>query len=75
MPRLTNEQAIEVARNAVKDCVTLQAGSPIRVEAHEKQIIVTFVHILPPGTRGPDYDAKVTIDAKSAAVLQLLVGS
>ena len=72
---VTHVQAVDIARKAIKDSVTLQSGSPIKVEAKGKHIIVTFVHVLPPGTRGPDYGAEVTIDAESAAVLQILVGS
>jgi hypothetical protein len=36
---------------------------------------VTFPHQNAPGVRGPDFDAQVTIDARTGKVLQILAGS
>lgn len=72
---VTKEQAIEIARQDIKEVVSLQAGSPIRVEQSKDCWVVTFVHVLPPGTRGPDYDAQVTVDRTTGAVVKILVAS
>jgi len=69
---LTREESIEIARQAIAGKVELQEGAPIEVEFRGKHYIVTFVHYTPPHMLGPDYDAKVTIDAESGAVIEIL---
>jgi uncharacterized membrane protein YkoI len=72
---ITRAEAVDIARKAIEGKVTLQSGSPIEVDLKDDRFTVVFVHLLPPGTRGPDYDAKVTIDASSGEVLSLLGSS
>lgn len=69
---LTAEECIEIARGAIAGKVELQEGAPINVERRDKKYIVTFVHNTPPHMLGPDYDARVTIDAESAEVIEIL---
>jgi hypothetical protein len=71
---LTQDEAIEVARRAIAGKVELQKGSHVTVERKGDAYVVTFVRIDPPGTRGPDYDARVTIDADTGKVTELLGG-
>ncbi|MBM3744503.1 MAG: hypothetical protein FJW34_01750 [Acidobacteria bacterium] len=73
--RISASEATAIARNAAAGKVNLQEGSPVRVDHREDRYVVTFVHLLPPGIRGPDYDAEVTIDDQTGEVLKLLGGS
>lgn len=72
---LTNEEAIAIARQAIKGKTKLQKGSPVTIQRKGGACVVTFVHINPPGTLGPDYDARVTIDTQTRTVTELLGGS
>jgi uncharacterized membrane protein YkoI len=73
--RISESEATAIARNAIAGKVDLQDGAPVRVDHRQDRYIVTFVHRLPPGIRGPDYDAEVTIDDQTGEVLKLLGGS
>ena len=72
---ITRDEAIEIAKKAIEDGIATVPDAPIEVAYQDDQAIVTFVCILPPGTRGPDYDAQVTMDACSGEVLEVLAGS
>jgi len=72
---ITSDEAIEIARRATVGKATLQEGAPIHVERKGDRFVVVFVHHNPPGVRGPDYDAKVTIDADAGHVIQILGAS
>ncbi|MBW4644930.1 MAG: PepSY domain-containing protein [Goleter apudmare HA4340-LM2] len=72
---ITQDQAIEIAKQEIQGKVEPQQDAPIKVELKDNRYIVVFEHINPPGTRGPDYDAKVTIDGNSGKVLEILGGS
>ena len=69
---LTEEECIEIARHAIAGKVDLQEGAPIKVERRDKKYIVTFVHNTPSHMLGPDYDARITIDAESGEVIEIL---
>ena len=69
------EKALTIARQAIVGYVKLQKGSPVTVKREGDKYVVTFVHIHPPGTRGADYDARVTVDAATWKVVEFLVGS
>jgi hypothetical protein len=71
---LTASDAIEIANKAIEGKVELQEGSPITTTHQRGRYIVTFVHINPPGVRGADYDARVTINAQTGEVLEILGG-
>lgn len=71
---LTESEAIAIARRALVGKVTPQDGAPVVVDTEGDRLIVTFVHHNPPGVRGPDYDARVTLDRRSGRVLEILGG-
>ncbi len=72
---ITEAEAIEIAKEAIEGKIQPQTDSPITVQHHEGRYIITFVHITPSDMLGPDYDARVTIDARTGAVLEILGGS
>lgn len=72
---LTEEQAIELARKAIAGHVSLSADSTLEVEQREGRFVIEWRRHQPPGTRGPDYDARVTVDRASGEVVEFLVGS
>jgi len=71
---ITESEAISIAKRTIKGKATPQDGSPITSELQGNTYIVTFIHENPPGVKGADYDARVTLDAKTGEVMQLLVG-
>lgn len=71
---LTSDEAVAIARHAIKGKVELQRGAPVTVELKGNVFVVTFLCILPPGTRGPDYDAQLTIDAETGKVIMFMAG-
>src|SRR4051794_9963929 len=73
---LTKDQAVATARRAIAGKVTLLDNNDPATGAEDGgRYVVPFVRRNPPGTRGPEYDARVTIDANTGEVLQFLVGS
>ncbi len=72
---ITTAEAIDIARKAAKGKAELDAHGPLTVNTINGRYVVTFVHVNPPGVRGADFDAKVTIDAHSGQVLEILGGS
>ena len=54
---------------------TLQPEGPVETVRETDRYIVTFVHVNPPGVRGPDFDARVTLDASTGDVIQILGAS
>lgn len=71
---ISDEQAIAAARQALVGKVEPQAEGPIRVSRQGARIMVEFGRHDPPGTRGPDYDARVCVDAHSGLVQSVLGG-
>jgi len=72
---ITESVAIEIAQEAIVGKVEVQDENLVTVTLEGDRYIVTFERDNPPGVRGPDYDAKVTIDAESGDVLEILGGS
>ncbi len=72
---ITESSAIEIAQEAIVNKVELQNDAPITATLEGERYVVIFERNDPPGVRGPDYDAKVTIDARSGEVLEILGGS
>lgn len=72
---ITEEKAIEIARQAIVGKVTLSQGGSVKAALQNDRYVVTFTRVNPPGRLGPDYDAQVTVDAKSGEVLQVLGAS
>jgi hypothetical protein len=73
MCELSDDDAIAAARQAIEGHITL-TGGPVHVERTGKEVIVEFRRDDPPGTRGPDYDARVVLDAATGEVRSLLGG-
>lgn len=73
--KISEAEAVTIAQQAIEGKATHHQGEPIEVEYQNNQYIVTFVHILPPNTHGADYDAQVTINARTGEVLEILGGS
>jgi len=71
----TQEEAVELARQAVVGKATLQPEGTVETVRETDRYIVTFVHVNPPGVRGPDFDARVTLDASTGDVIQILGAS
>lgn len=74
-PMISEMDALRIAKEAIEGKVNTQEGAPVTVEMEDDCYIITFVHINPPDTLGPDYDAMVTIDATSGEVLEILGGT
>lgn len=72
---MSDDEAIAAARTALAGRVNPQAGGPIRVTREGQRISVEFGRHDPPGTRGPDFDARVVVDAGSGRILSVLGGS
>jgi hypothetical protein len=71
---ITGAEAEQIAREAIEGIVDL-SGGPVTVETDGGSYVVTFRRNDPPGVRGPDYDAKVTLDRGSGEVIEILGGS
>jgi hypothetical protein len=71
---ISDEQAVAAARAACADRVAIPATSRPRVEFAGGRCVVTFPTDLPKGTRGADWHARVTLDARTGAVLEVLGG-
>lgn len=72
---IDNERAIQIAREAIEGLVELSSPADVQVERHGTAFTVTFPRRNPPGVRAADYDARVTIDAQTGAVVEVLGGS
>jgi uncharacterized membrane protein YkoI len=68
-------RAVEIARDAVKGKIKIPDGNPVNVELIDGRYVVTFPTNLPKGIRGASYYAKVTINAKTGEVIEILGGS
>jgi hypothetical protein len=73
--KMTESQAIAKARQAIAGKITPQDGAPVQILRVDGNYVVTFVHVNPVGTRGPDFEARVHIDAETGEVVGLLAGS
>lgn len=71
---ITEDEAIKIAKREIRGRVQTQKGAPITVKLSDDRFEVTFVHVTPPDSLGPGYDARVTIDAKTGEVLQAIQG-
>lgn len=73
--RISDKRAIEIAHAAIAGHVDLTEPDSVVVKRADGVITVTFPHTNPPGVRGPDFEAQVTIDAATGDVITLLGGS
>ena len=72
---ISDDDAIAAARAALVGRVNPQPGGPIRVLREAGRISIEFGRNDPPGTRGPDFDARVVLDVGSGSVISVLGGS
>ncbi|OGN87557.1 MAG: hypothetical protein A2158_07355 [Chloroflexi bacterium RBG_13_46_14] len=72
---ITQDEAIGIARKEIEGKIEIEENAPITAELENNQYIVTFGCILPPDTLGPDYAARVTIDAISGKIVNVLAGT
>ncbi len=71
---ISETKAVELARAACAGKAEIPAGTAARVVFDAGRCVVTFPTALAPGTRGSDYHAKVTLDARTGAVIEVLSG-
>ena len=74
-PMISETEAVAKARAAIQGKIIPQVGAPVEVRLQGDDYVVTFVHVNPPGTRGPDYEAQVHLNARTGEVTALLFGS
>ena len=72
---ISDDDAVAAARAALVGRVNPRPAAPVRVTREGARIIVEFGRLDPPGTRGPDYDARVSVDGESGRILAVLGGS
>ena len=71
---ISPSRAIEIARAALPGKVDLPRDARANVERRGDRYVVTFPVTLPPGVRGADYHARVTVDAVTGKVVEILGG-
>lgn len=71
---ISEEGAVHLAREAVEGAVDVPADAPVRVTNEAGVVVVVFATDLPEGVRGPDYHARVTLDAETGDVIDVLGG-
>lgn len=72
---ISETRAIELARAACAGKAEIPPGVKPLVTRADGRIVVVFPTSLPSGTRGADWHAKVTLDAKTGAVVEVLGGT
>jgi hypothetical protein len=72
---VSQEEAIRAARAVLVCNVELAPGGGVEVTRRGPFFVVTFTRNDPPGTRGPDHDARVLVDAHTGRVTELHVAS
>jgi hypothetical protein len=71
---LSDDQAIEIARQATKGLVDVPDDAEAVVDKSAPHYVVTFPIHHPPGMRGADFYAQVSIDPQSGKVERILGG-
>lgn len=72
---IPQSQALKIAHAAASKAMRLRKNHPVNVERKGPVWVVTFAATNAPNTLGPDYTARVEVDAETGEVRQLLVGS
>ena len=70
---ISREKALEIARKA--NMMNYDKSQEIRIYLAGGIYTIIFPIKLPPGALGPDYAAKIEIDAKSGKVISVMAGS
>ena len=71
---ISDAEAVSLARAACEGKVEIPADVVPQVSREGHRVVVLFPTRLPPGTLGPDHHARVTLDATTGEVLELLGG-
>lgn len=72
---IDKDEALAIAKQVIAGHVERPADAPVDVTLDNDTYTVTFIHDLPPGMLGADYDAQVVIDARTGDVQQFKLGS
>ena len=72
---VTRDQAVDIAERAIAGKVEIQPTSVLVVDVRADVIVVEWRTQLEPHTRGPDYDARVTVDRWTGEAVEIQVGS
>lgn len=70
--KIDEKHAITLARQAVEGKISIPADAAVTAIEQEGRWTVTFKMELEPGVRGPDYHARVVLDAHSGEILEIL---
>ena len=72
---ISAEKAVEIAQKAIKGKMKYDDAGKIRTELKDDQYVITFpFRPLGPTERGPDYAARVWVDARTGKVVKILGG-
>lgn len=69
---MLDEEAVATARALVDGVLEVDPDGEVTVERADGVVVVTFVHAGQPGERGPDFDAKVTLDEATGELVEIL---
>jgi len=69
-PLLTEQDALDIARKAWGKPLP-EGPLEVKLDPKTEKYVVTVKAIWPKGTRGADYHAQITIDAKTGKVLKM----
>ncbi|MFC1860712.1 hypothetical protein ACFLYL_00300 [Chloroflexota bacterium] len=72
---ITQDEAIAIARKALKGKVKTEEDAPVEVEPAGNRYIIRFRRLLPLGVRGSDIAAEVIVGARSGRVFRVLAGA
>lgn len=70
---ITQDEAVAIATAYIEGKVKISEGAQIVVQEIEDAFVVEW-KVVPVG-RGPDFDARVTVDKKTGEVVEHMVGS
>jgi hypothetical protein len=74
-PVTDEAEAHRIARAALAGLIELEQDGPVTVQRRGRHWVVEFGYENPPGVRGPDFEARVTLDADTGEVVEVLAGS
>lgn len=69
---MLDEEAVATARVLLDGVLEVDPDGEVTVEREGTTVVVTFVHATQPGERGPDFDAKVTLDEVTGELVEIL---
>jgi predicted small secreted protein len=69
---VTEESALRIAHERIKDDIVIPTDCKPEISVKDDKYVITYPFRLAPGWRGPDYHAKVTVDARTGEILEVL---